>query len=149
MSFLSFPFLSTSYSTSHSLSLSFCLPALFTLGNIKAKWPSVCRRGIDSANRVVQLFTGYKGPRFCVEVLTHACTYSPTRPFSLFEYCPTIYYFHALFSLNNILGAVYPRPLILLYTPSCYLLHHIPFPSRDSLGARIIYLNYFKHFDCT
>jgi hypothetical protein len=47
-------------------------------GNIKAKWPSVCRKGIDSANRVVQLFTGYKGPRFCVEVLTHAHT--PTTP---------------------------------------------------------------------
>lgn len=44
-------------------------------GNIKAKWPSVCRKGIDSANRVVQLFTGYKGPRFCVEVLTYARTY--------------------------------------------------------------------------
>lgn len=37
-------------------------------GNIRAKWPSVCRRGIDSAQRVVELFTGYKGPRYCVEV---------------------------------------------------------------------------------
>ena len=75
------------------ISLLFCLPALFTLGNIKAKWPSVCRRGIDSANRVVQLFTGYKGPRFCVEVRVHAFTYSPTRPFSLFECCHTINYY--------------------------------------------------------
>ena len=60
-------------------SLSISLSLLFTSGNIKAKWPSVCRRGIDSANRVVQLFTGYKGPRFCVEVPTHARTYTLHR----------------------------------------------------------------------
>ena len=42
------------------------------LGNIRAKWPSVCRRGMDSVERVVELFTGYKGPRSCVEVRTKA-----------------------------------------------------------------------------
>lgn len=36
-------------------------------GNIRAKWSSVVRRGSDSAmQRIVQLFSGYQGPRACI-----------------------------------------------------------------------------------